>query len=91
MSNCIVRTETIAMISGSSARNEPNTQASTSRAPSAPISSSVRTLELPLVALPAESAKTPVLCTVAPRTAALAAALSWLSAGPGTSWPLRGG
>ena len=43
------------MINGRSARNDPNTQASTSSAPNAPMSSSLSTLELPCVVFPAAS------------------------------------
>src|ERR1700730_5906947 len=87
MNSCMVSTEISAMISGRNARNDPNTQASTNSAPSAPISSSVSTLELPEDALPADRAVTPVLCTVAPGTVAWAVAVSWSSTVAGTSPP----
>src|SRR4030081_3599303 len=91
MSSCIVNTDTIAMINGRNARNEPNTQASTSSAASAPINSSVSTLELPLEALPEANAVLPVACTVAVGSADLAAPASWSSTCGGTSVLAFGG
>ena len=79
------------MISGRSARNEPNTQASTIVAASAPSASSLSTLEWAAEAPLVDNALSPVLWTAAPGTAVLAAAESWLSTLAGRSVPARGG